>query len=67
MSKYWTTTITLETNIINDYQTLDLVVQWQQLMGNVSRFVQIGEAAIDVIYSTKVDNQNIAIVNKELT
>ena len=23
------TTITLETNIINDYQTLDLVVQWQ--------------------------------------
>ena len=61
------TTTTLETNTINDYQTLAGSAVTTTTGGNVMGFGQGGDAAIDVTYSTKPDNQNVAVVNTGLT
>ena len=54
------TTTTLQTNTINDYQTLAGSTVTTTTDGNVMGFGQGGDAAIDVTYSTKPDNQNVA-------
>ena len=60
-------TTTLETNTLNNYQTLAGSAVTTTTGANVMGFGQGGDAAIDVTYSTKPDNQNVALVNTGVT